>query len=406
MGSHPSNIGKSCCGPSSGHSNSPEVQGAALVSKTSSTVNLPSFQPPDKQEDFSGPRGSRKTKEEPSLGGSGLAHIWSTKLSRAGWTDKPIKLAEAALATSTRRVYDKALVKFESFSNSNGSQYPPVRTCDLAAYLCQLADNSDRPGPVVNTFLSALKQVFLASDLPDISETYEIKRLVTAITKSQTVKPMLRSSVLPVDRILATVKQWGSNDHMPLKFLRMKAIALLSLALMLRPSDVAPNATFFDKDSLVEKKMIFSEDMLEFHSDGVNVTLFGTKNDLTRKGFVVSLPCHSDTLVDPVATLKAYLLRTAHLKKNSAVFISLKAPYGPLSSSAIAKDLQECIDLSGLKGCGFSAKSFRPTGATVAIEKGEDPKMVQTIGRWKSTEVFYNHYVHCKTSDFTDNILS
>ena len=273
--------------------------------------------------------------------------------------------------------------------------------------MCNLADNPDRPGPVLNTFLSALKQVFLASDLPDISETYEIKRLVTAITKSQTVKPMLRSSVLPVDRILATVKQWGSNDHMPLKFLRMKAIALLSLALMLRPSDVAPNATFFDKDSLEEKKMIFSEDMLEFHSDGVNVTLFGTKNDLTRKGFVVSLPCHSDTLVDPVATLKAYLLRTTHLKKNSAVFISLKAPYGPLSSSAIAKDLQECIDLSGLKGCGFSAKSFRPTGATVAIERGEDPKMVQTMGRWKSTEVFYNHYVHCKTSsDFTDKILS
>ena len=147
--------------------------------------------------------------------------------------------------------------------------------------------------------------------------------------------------------------------------------------------------------------------MLKFHQDGVDVTLFGTKNDLDRKGFVVSLPSHADLMVDPVATLKTYLHRTDHLRKDTAVFIALKAPYGPLSSSGIAKDLQECIDLSGLKGCGFSAKSFRPTGATVAIEKGEDPKMVQSIGRWKSTEVFYNHYVHSRTTnDFTSKVLS
>ena len=326
-------------------------------------------------------------------------------MSSAGWSVKSIKLADVALATSTRRAYDLALLKCRIFANQNQTEFPPVRSCDLAEYICYLAEGSVRPQSVINTFLAAIKQLYRASGLTDISEAYEIKRLVTAVTKAQTDRPMIRSAVLPVDIILSTIKTWGLSDSMPLKFLRIKAITLLALALMLRPSDIAPHATFFDNETYEEKKVIFSIDMLKFQDNGVEVTLFGTKNDLDRKGFVVFLPAHTDETIDPVETLKCYIRRTECLRKSSSVFLSLKAPYGPLSSAAVAKDLQRCIDLCGLKG--YSAKSFRSTGATVAIETGEDPKIVQSIGRWKSTEVFYTHYVHNKTNaGFTSNVLS
>ena len=337
----------------------------------------------------------------------GLASIWASRLENEGWSNKAIKQSVTALATSTRRAYDTALLRYAIFSSENNLNYPPRRTCDLAEYICHLAEISSRPQSTVNTFLSALKQMFRASGLPDISENYAIKRLVTAVTKSQTEKPMKKSSVLPVNTITDVFRAWGCNDNLSIRLLRVKTISLLAIALMLRPSDVAPNATFFENEFAGEKRIVFSTDMLNFHDNGVEVTLFGIKNDLDRKGFVVFLPCHSDVAVDPVTTLKDYLKRTAHLRRDKAVFISLKAPYGPLSASAVAKDLQDCIVLCGLKGRGFTAKSFRPTGATVAIEKGAEPKMVQSIGRWKSTEVFYNHYVHCKTSnDFTDKVLS
>ena len=147
--------------------------------------------------------------------------------------------------------------------------------------------------------------------------------------------------------------------------------------------------------------------MLNFSDNAVEVTLFGTKNDLERKGFVVSLPIHVDTSICPVLALRCYITRTELLRRDKAVFIALKAPFGALSSAAVAKDLQSCVDMSGLKGRGFSAKSFRPTGATVAIDKGTDPKMVQSVGRWKSTEVFYGHYVHSRTPEnFTSTVLS
>ena len=341
------------------------------------------------------------------MGGTGLADLWEGKLKSEGWSPKAIKQSEAALATSTRRAYDNALNRCKIFLCEKGVEYPPQKTGDLAEYICHLAETASRPQSVVNTFLSALKQVFRAKGLPDISENHTIKRLVTAVTKSQTEKAMTRSTVLPVKTIVESIRLWGENDSLSIKQLRIKTISLLAIAMMLRLSDVAPNATFFDKESKDEKKIIFSTDMLVFKDNGVEVTLFGTKNDLARKGFVVFLPEHSDKAIDPVHTLQVYLDRTARFRRNNAVFISVNAPFGALSSSAVAKDLQDCIDLCGLKGAGFTAKSFRPTGATVAIEKGNDPKMVQTIGRWKSTEVFYDHYVHCKTSkDFTSKILS
>lgn len=336
-----------------------------------------------------------------------LASMWEANLKQAGWSQKAIKRAEPALAASTRRSYENMLMKCRLFSQEVGISFPPTETHEMAEFICSLAERSERPQSCVNTFLAAIKQVFRAAKMPDISENFAIRRLVTAITKAQTERPMQRSTVLPVDQLLATMKLWGDNSTMPIKFLRIKTISLLAVALMLRPSDIAPNATFFEKDSLDEKKVIFSTDMVAFKDNAMEVTLFGTKNDLDRKGFVVYLPAHSDISVCPVAALKCYIERTSPFRRDKAVFLSLKAPFGPLSSAAVAKDLQTCLDMAGLKNSGFSAKSFRPTGATVAIDKGTDPKIVQSVGRWKSTEVFYSHYVHSKTPNtFTTTILS
>lgn len=336
-----------------------------------------------------------------------LAGMWEANLRQAGWSVKATKRAEPALAASTRRSYEYMLTKCKVFSLEIGINFPPTETNEMAEIICFLAENSARPQSCVNTFIAAIKQVFRAYKMRDISEDFAIRRLVTAVTKAQTERPMKRSTVLPINQLLTTMKLWGDNSTMPIKFLRIKAISLMAISLMLRPSDIAPNATFFERDSLDEKKVIFSTNMVVFKDNVMEVTLFGTKNDMDRKGFVVSLPAHSDKSICPMATLKCYLERTAPFRRDKAVFLSLKAPYGPLSSSAVAKDLQTCLDLAGLKDSGFSAKSFRPTGATVAIDKGTDPKVVQSVGRWKSTEVFYSHYVHSKTPDtFTTKILS
>lgn len=88
------------------------------------------------------------------------------------------------------------------------------------------------------------------------------------------------------------------------------------------------------------------------------------------------------------------------------MFLTLRAPFAPLKSASVAKILEEAIQMAGLEGKGFSAKSLRPTGATAAIENHVDPEIVRKIGRWKNSEVFFAHYVHANTpSDFTENLV-
>ena len=88
------------------------------------------------------------------------------------------------------------------------------------------------------------------------------------------------------------------------------------------------------------------------------------------------------------------------------VFLTLRPPYKELEASSVGRVFEEAIVLAGLGGRGFSAKSFRPTGATAAVENGLDSEMIRKVGRWKDLNVFYAHNVHARTPEqFTDEIL-
>ena len=148
----------------------------------------------------------------------------------------------------------------------------------------------------------------------------------------------------------------------------------------------------------------------KFVDDGSAVlTFFGTKNDTHRTGFECHLPPHSDPLLDPVRALRVYINRTnrerAHAH-HSPVFLTLRQPYRHLDAASIAKVMNEAIIMAGLDGRQFTAKSFRPTGATSAVDAAVEPDKVRRLGRWKTQEVFYYHYVRNKmNNDFTDNLL-
>jgi integrase len=225
--------------------------------------------------------------------------------------------------------------------------------------------------------LAALGHVYSALKLSDLTKDSNIVRLVSALVKSGTTKPMKKSTVLPVDKFMQLFESWDDNSLLSVKLLRLKAVTLLALALMLRPSDVAPNAQMFDSQTLQVQSVVFTKSMLRFTQDGMFVTVFGVKNDVQRSGFEVFLPKHENEKLDPVRTLWDYVTRTDSVRSGDAVFLSLNKPYKALSASAVAKVLEESIHLAGHSEMGFSAKSFRPTGATVAIESRIDPKIVQ-----------------------------
>ena len=177
---------------------------------------------------------------------------------------------------------------------------------------------------------------------------------------------------------------------------------------MARPSDLAPQALVFVGGD--HKNSVLRVDQVCFLPNGyMKVRLFGTKNDTNRKGFEVTLPPASNKIVDPASCLKVYIERTALQRlctDEQPLFLTLTKPYKAITSSTVADQLCQAIKLSGLGGRGYSAKSFRPTAATIAVDSGCNPDIARQVGRWQSPTVFFEHYVHSvPPKGFLDNLF-
>ena len=170
-----------------------------------------------------------------------------------------------------------------------------------------------------------------------------------------------------------------------------------------------PRGVQFDRDSLDTFDILFTTDQVCFHNDGsLTLVLFGIKNDASRTGFEIKIPGGSQPMVDPVACLWCYIDKTEpHRPPSKPVFMALKSPYSAIAPATVAKILQKAIERAGLGGQGYTARSFRPTGATAAIASGCLPETAMQLGRWKTKEVFFNRYVYPRAPDsYTDDVLN
>ena len=113
----------------------------------------------------------------------------------------------------------------------------------------------------------------------------------------------------------------------------------------------------------------------------------------------MKLPPHKVSKLDPVKTLHDYIAVTEKCRCIilKPVFIGLMYPFGVLCAQHISTILNEAIVLSGLGNQGFTAKCFRCSGATAAVESGADAELVRKLGRWKTSNIFYDQYVHART---------
>ena len=340
-----------------------------------------------------------------------LANLWRTKLEKRGWSRAASDQLPLCLADSTLATYDRYIRECAVFCASRSVAFPPADTATLADFFILKGRASDRPRSVLRCVSAALASVYEACRATDLTADPMIARLSTAIVKSGTSVPMQRSRVMYITAFVRMFRAWQKNDDLSVKQLRLKTITLLAIALMLRPSDVAPLARYYDVDSGVVSRFVMSTDQITFCSDGsVSISFLGIKNDLHRSGFVVTLPPGSDAAADPVGTLRSYIARTERWRcpVTKPLFLALNKPYGAISASSVAHVLGEAIEAAESFGLqpGHKAKDFRPTGATEAVRRGVSADRVQQLGRWKSRSVFLEHYVHSSVPEsFTDDLL-
>lgn len=311
---------------------------------------------------------------------------------------------------STLDQYNRYANRYFEYCVSQNVDFPSASEEVISSFLCIVGSGSPRPKSVLNGTLAALVCLFNAVGAPQTMANGLLQKLVDGIIKSCTVAPMLQTPVMPIDAFHSLFQKWPEDKDLAIKDLRMKAICLLAIVFMLRPSDIAPHARHLDTDTLTPVNMTFTRDQVKFGDSGdMSLTFHGIKNDIARDGFTITVSQGTDPKVDPVFALKEYMARTQDIRDKilgQPVFVTLYKPYHALGASSISRVLQDAIEAAGLGGLGFSAKCFRPTGATKAIASGLKPDTARHIGRWASPEVFEKHYVHTKVpATYVDTIL-
>jgi hypothetical protein len=197
---------------------------------------------------------------------------------------------------------------------------------DLAYFLSKLSDQSCRPRSILHSAQAAIGHLYKALHMHNVVSDTSIFVLVTSLIKSGSSCSMKRSTVMPTSNFTVMFMNWDNNADLSIKDLRLKLITLMSLCLMLRPSDIASRAVHYNTGAQ-NQRIIFSTDQVVFLDNGAaKIMLFGIMNDSQRNGFEVIMQPHSYHKLCPVRALQVYLFRTPCIRTcipHNPIFLTL-----------------------------------------------------------------------------------
>ena len=288
--------------------------------------------------------------------------------------------------------YDGVLKRFDRFCTDNDYQYFPTTTAAVAHFFRDISSKSIRPGPSLITASAAIAGMYKGSAHSDPTKSQLLTMLKQAIVNTGTKQPRKNTPTFPISKLTSYLSELGEDDTLEVKTLRAKAIVLLALVGLFRPSDL-------------ERIKL---DHLNFGPNSVVIANFGGKTDKDMAGIPTTITGSSSVLLCPVRALHNYITRTEQNRQRlseKSIFLYLNDKQAePLGSQRIAKIMTLTLQAAGIDDT--TARSFRKSGASAAINKGTDPDLIMKLGRWKSVDVFYKHYVDWDKADLTDTILN
>lgn len=339
------------------------------------------------------PTGPDRAESLSLLAFDSLESLWEHHAIQAGWSPDDAKLLGARYRSGTLDTYNAMFHRLCAFLQR--IDHPgtlPLPSAILASFFNDLTQNLQRPGSMLKQAFTVATHVHRFTGY-DPSKDQQLVQLIKGIRNSKTSRPARRSEPVPADRIVQYFISLGPNEGLSRAQLRMKAMALLALVFCWRPSDAA----------------LLRMSHVSFDGNLLVITHHGGKTDSNRDGLRNRCPPASDPLACPVRALRAYIDATSDLRESpdSFLFIHDREPFDRgLTSQRCSNILTDAAVAAGLDGSIYTGRTFRSGGASAAINAGLSPDMVKQQGRWTSTDVFWNHYVHtCVPASFADNVL-
>ena len=254
------------------------------------------------------PRGlfvlSTGASEKPRLADGGLSSVSQNSLEQLGCNAETVSVAKhLGLKQSTLRLYERSLLKLAEWASDNGKQVSGTREqlrALILDYKATLAKRSNRPQTSLDLLDSAIKLCMQLQNIEDLFGTLDA-RAHTSIVSKCTTKPRLPKMKLVIadvtNAIASAFKE--PNSTLPLDRLRSKLMMLLSMCLLLRPSDAAVLTVPSDTSTSCTR---------------VSFGVFNNKTDTNSTGYVRMLPRASRLDVDPIDALLTYLERSREFR--------------------------------------------------------------------------------------------
>lgn len=292
----------------------------------------------------------------------------------------------AGLKPKTILRYNAVLARLKTMALRDGIPWPPSyeRMVGLMADLMeQQTRQSVRPQSTLRTISAAVGHLYSGPGQLNPAESPHLVLLRRGITRQRTKRMAQAGGVVEAHMLVPLLRgPWADNDSVPLKQLRAKLIALLCFVAMYRPSDAV----------IPQLKHV------RFGADGssMRICLLGYKTDIEANGDEHVIYSCSVPELCPVRAAQCFIKRTRQLRadrENSYLLLQLNAPYGPLTSATVSQILKYVIEQAGYDSSIYTPRTFRRGGATAGVAAGINPDQVMKLGRWKTPEVFYNHYV-------------
>jgi hypothetical protein len=365
------------------HRNSSSVASTAMVQHSSEDERGSTDDDSQSIRHFS-PRivGKRGTTKQPKMGSSGIQSIW--RQSTENWSSRAQEILAQGLKPSTLKHYDAFWSRFLKYCELNNLNSLPATEKTVVDFLADITVGLKRPYGTVNQACAAIRQAHLAAKESDPTDSHLIRIFKSGVSNKLTLVAQKKATPVDPTALCNLFLAWDDNESLSFEAMRMKSLALCSFVGMFRPSDAA----------LLEKDKIYFNSDLSY----MDMCLLGFKTDGQANGEVFRIWKSSTAKLCPVRALHCYIEQYCNSSEEVRVY--------PISSQRISNILKMVIKEAGMDSSVITARSFRSGGATSGIKNGVMPDQLMKIGRWKSTDVFYNHYVAARTSqDTTDRIL-
>ena len=355
---------------------------SSLVSITNPALSSPSHPPPTNPAPFDkSTRGTTPSDSPRPYASSRLEGLRSSgrysKLS-----EEAFALLSSAWRKGTEKSYTMGWRKWCGWCQSLGRDPFAASIEDIIEFLTS-EFHAGRQYSTINSLRSALSATLPPIEGTPVGQHPLIVKLLQGIFNQRPPLPRYENT-WNVGSVISFIKNnLNQNSNLSLKDLSRKLAMLLALASASRSSDL----------HLLDLRYIkHSMDYVEFQIAG----LLKTRRSGPPRSFTIKRLPTVESLC-PVVTLEAYErvtqpFRGAIMDKSSKLFLSLKQPHNPVSSSTIGRWIKSLLTDAGIDTSIFGAHSTRAASSSAAKKAGVPLSDIMRAAGWSRSSTFERFY--------------